>query len=156
MKQLLLLLGVLLLAAPAGAQSSPPAARPPQKQNKDKGRPDTALEKTMDKMGGAFRKLRKQAKEGAFAADAADLVADMIGAATEAKKLEPIKTKDLPEADRAKFVADFRSKLDEFIAQLDRFSAELKAGDTTGALKSLEKLGKFQRSAHENFQPKDY
>ena len=156
MKKLSLLLGVLLLVAPASAQTPPPSGKPPQHQKKDKGRPDTPLEKVMDKMGKAFRKLRGEAKAGAFSDDAVGLVATMKEAATEAKKLEPLKTKDLPEDKRAEFVADFRGDLDKFAAKLDQLSAELKAGDTAAALKSVDQLAKTMKSDHEEFQPKGY
>jgi soluble cytochrome b562 len=157
MKKLLFLLASLILVAPASAQTAAqPPARPAQKQKKEKGRPDTDLEKAMDKMGGAFRKLRQQAKEGKFGPDAAEHVAKMQAAAAEAKKLEPLKAKEIPAADRAKFTADFREKLDEFSTALDGFAAALKAGDQAVAMQQFEKIGKLQRSDHEKFQPKDY
>lgn len=156
MKKLSLLLLALLLAAPVIAQTAVPAAPTPHKEKKDKGRPDTPLEQAMDKMGGAYRKLRRQAKEGSFSPDAAALVATIKSAATEAKKFEPLKAKEVPEAARAAFVAKYRNKLDEFIAELDLLTGELQAGKQAEALKRVEKLGKLQRAGHENFQPKDY
>jgi len=157
MKKILLLLATLILVAPASAQTAPqPPAHPVQKQKKEKGRPDTDLEKAMDKMGGAFRKLRREAKEGKFGPDAAELVATMQAAAAEARKCEPLKAKELPADEQAKFVADFRAKLDEFRTMLDRLAAALKDGKAEEAVQQVEKLGKLQRADHEKFQPRDY
>jgi soluble cytochrome b562 len=157
MKKIPLLLAALIFIAPLCAETAPaPSARPAQAQKKDKGRPDTEIEKAMGKMGGAFRKLRRQAKEGQFSPNAAELVATMKAAVAEAQKHEPLKARELPEADRAKFLADFRAKLDEFSAALDKLSAALKDGKTDEAVTLMEKIGKLQRADHEEFQPKDY
>lgn len=156
-KLLLLLLSSLVAAAPLTAQDAPKPAQPPaHKQKKEKDHPDTDIEKAMKKMGGAFRKLRGQAKAGAFTPDAVDLVATMKAAATEAAKHDPLKTKEIPEADRAKFVADYKAKMDEFNTTLDSLTEALKAGKTTDAVALVGKLGKLQHSGHEEFQPKDY
>lgn len=155
-KLLFLLLASLIVAAPLSAQDAVPSAPPAKKQKKEKDRPDTDIEKAMKKMGGAFRKLRGQAKQGAFTADAVDLVATMKAAAAEAAKHDPLKTKDVPEADRAKFLAEYQAKMEEFGKTLDSLSAALKAGKTEDAVALVGKLGKLQHSGHEKFQPEDY
>lgn len=158
MKKLLSLLLVSLIAAASLTAQDAPKPAPPaaHKQKKEKDRPDTDIEKAMKKMGGAFRKLRGQAKAGAFTPDAVDLVATMKAAAAEAVKHDPLKTKDVPEADRTKFLADYKAKMDEFNTALDSLTAALKAGKTEEAVALVGKLGKLQHSGHEEFQPKDY
>lgn len=155
-KLLFLLLASLIAAAPLSAQDAAPSAPPAKKQKKEKDRPDTDIEKAMKKMGGAFRKLRGQAKQGAFTPDAVDLVATMKAAAAEAAKHDPLKTKDVPDAERAKFLADYKAKMDEFNQALDSLTAALKAGKTEEAVALVGKLGKLQRSGHEEFQPEGY
>ena len=140
MKKLHLLLTVMLIA-PALVCAEP-----------KKDRPDTDIEKAMEKMAGAYRKLRRQVTDPAQNAASLELVATIKAGATEARKYTPLKAADLPEADRAAFVENFRKKLDEFLVTAGRLEDALKAGNNEQAAALVAELGKIQKADHKEFR----
>jgi len=95
MKKLHLLLAVMLIA-PAIVFAQP-----------KKDRPDTDIEKAMEMMSGAYRKLRRQVTDPAQNAASLELVATIKAGVTEARKHTPLKAADLPEPERAAFVENY-------------------------------------------------
>ena len=140
MKQLHLLLTVMLIA-PAIVFAEP-----------KKDRPDTDIEKAMDKMAGAYRKLRRQVTDPAQNAASLELVVAIKAGATEARKYTPLKAADLPEAERAAFVENFQKKLDEFLGTAGRLEDALKAGNNEQAAALVAELGKIQKADHKEFR----
>jgi hypothetical protein len=145
-KRLLFLTLALAVATPATLRLS--AAEPAPKHKEA----DTELGKAMEKMNHAWRKLRKQAGDPASNASSLELVATISAAADQALKLQPDKTKDLPEADRAKFVADYQSQMKDLIAQIAKLQDAFKAGDNAAALAILRKMGGIQKEGHHEFK----
>ena len=140
MKRLHLLLTVMLIA-PAIVFAEP-----------KKDRPDTDIEKAMEKMAGTYRKLRRQVTDPAQNAASLELVVAIKADATEARKYPPLKAADLPEADRAAFVENFREKLDEFLVTAGRLDDALKAGNNEEAAGLVAELGKIQKADHKEFR----
>lgn len=112
----------------------------------------TELGEQMDHLGSAFRKLRRQAGEAAKNESSLELVATMRGAAEAALKLVPAKAADLPEADRAKFVAAYQEQMQRFIGTLDALAKALKAGDNAEAQKLVGELGSLQKAGHKEYK----
>ena len=150
MKIRILLLAVLL-AVPAAFFLRAEDPQQPKKQPKD----ETELEGKMEVMGSAFRKLRNQVGDATKNADSLELVARIRAAATEAVKLTPAKTADLPASDRAKFVADYQAKMKGFFEQLEKLEAVLKAGKNDEAAKLIADIRAFQKEAHKQFERPD-
>jgi len=117
-----------------------------------KDRPDTDIEKAMHQIGKAFRQLRKQVADPSLNASSLELADAMKAGATEARKHEPLKTQDVPEADRAAFVAKFREKLGEFIGTVDRLEDALRAGRNDEAVKLAKDLDDLQKTDHKEFR----
>jgi cytochrome c556 len=140
MKKLHLLLTVMLIA-PALVCAEP-----------KKDRPDTDIEKAMEKMAGAYRKLRRQVTDPAQNAASLELVATIKAGATEARKYTPLKAADLPEAERAAFVGNFQKKMDEFLDVAGRLEDALKAGNNEEAARLVAELGKIQKADHKEFR----
>ena len=140
MKKLHLLLTVMLIA-PALVCAEP-----------KKDRPDTDIEKAMEKMAGAYRKLRRQVTDPAQNAASLELVVAIKAGATEARKYTPLKAADLPEAERAAFVENFQKKLDEFLGTAGRLEDALKAGNNEEAARLVAELGKIQKADHKEFR----
>jgi hypothetical protein len=128
------------------------ADAPPAKAGKKKDREDTELEKKMEKMNGAFRKLRKQVADPANNATSLDLVATMQTCAADATKLVPAKAADLPEADRAKFVSTFQEKMKAFQGELVKLVALLKDSKNEDAAKLVASLVQLQKDDHKEFR----
>ncbi len=140
MKKLHLLLTVMLIA-PALVCAEP-----------KKDHPDTDIEKAMEKMAGAYRKLRRQVTDPAQNATSLELVATIKAGATEARKSTPLKAADLPEAERAAFVGNFQKKMDEFLDVAGRLEDALKAGNNEEAARLVAELGKIQKADHKEFR----
>lgn len=112
----------------------------------------TELGEHMDRLSGAFRKLRRQVGDPAQNAASLELLAEMRDAAQAAAKLVPAKAADLPEADRAKFTAAYRKQMGKLLTQLTDLEAALKAGDNPAALKQVGELADFQKASHREYR----
>jgi soluble cytochrome b562 len=140
-----LLLAASLCIGPAlRAQDGPP--------NGFKREPKTELAKHMEAMGKAMRVLRNQIADSSQNASSLEQVATIRSEATEASKLTPVKEKDVPEADRAKFMADYQAGMKEFLAAVDKMEADLKANDNTAAVADYKKLGSLEQTDHKEFR----
>jgi soluble cytochrome b562 len=104
----------------------------------------TVLGDHMDKMGAAFRKLRKQIDDATKNADSIALVDTMKKEATAASKEKPAWHPD----DAAKYAA----KMKEFIAKIDDLSAALKAGKNDVAAKLVGEIAQAQKEGHKEFK----
>src|SRR5690349_20810384 len=110
LRQLVALSLLLAGSAAFAADEAPAATAAPTPAAKEK-KPETELSKKMEKMNGAFRKLRRQATDATKNADSLEQVAILKEYAAAAAKLEPAKAATIPEADRAKWVADYRAEM---------------------------------------------
>lgn len=130
-------------------------AEEPKKEAGKEHKAETELEGKMDDLGGAFRKLRGLLKDPAKNAESAALVGKMRSVAADAAKLTPAMTADLPEADRAKFVADFQKSMANFAATLEKLESALKSGDNAAASKLFEEIRDQQKAGHKQFKRPD-
>ena len=153
---------ILLVVAPLGFAADASTTTAPEKapakgpEVAGRDRDTTELGEKMDESGDAFKKLRKQITDASKNASSLELVAIMRKNSEAALNLEPAKTPDVPEADRAKFLADYKKGIHQLIEKLDALTASLKANDNAAAEKQLKDLAAFQREAHKQFRrPKD-
>jgi len=130
----------------------PAASLLPAQPKTEAKAPETELHKLMEKNNGAWRKLRRQAADAASNAASLELVAALREGLTKALALNPAKADDVPAADREKFIAAYRTRLKEFIAQLDPLEAAFKSNDNAGAQALIAKLGARQKDDHKEFR----
>jgi len=116
---------------------------------------ETELGKSMDKMGKAWRKLRKQAADPAQNADSLALLATIQAAAKENLKYTPDLARDIPADKREKFIAGYQEKMKEAIAGFDRVEAALKAGDNPAVVELLAKISALQKEGHKEYKRPD-
>lgn len=116
---------------------------------------ETELGNHMDKMNGAFRKLRKQVNDVAQNAESLKLVATIKEEAAASAKLEPAKKSEIPAAEQAKFVADYQAKMKEFNGKVAALEAALKANKNDEAAKLVDELAAAQKQGHKNFKKQD-
>jgi hypothetical protein len=138
------------LRAQAPAPAPAPAAPTAPAAGKDDG--DTELGDKMDKVSSAYKKLRKSIPDATQNEASLKQVAIIHDAATDALNLTPAKAADLPEADRAKFVADFQAEMKKFIGKVDDLAAALKANDNAGAQKIFDDMGQQEKDDHKEFR----
>ena len=148
----LLVFACAVASAPADEPAPAPAGPPPPKEHKA---PETELEGKMEKMNGAFRKLRRQAADPAKNADSIAQVAIMHECAEASAKLVPARAATIPEADRQQWVAGFRSKIADLLKKIDELDAALKAGRNEDAARLVEELGAMQKAGHKDYRTKD-
>lgn len=127
--------------------------RPAAATGSDHGEDETTeLGEHMDRMSGAFRKLRRQAGDPAANAASLELLAVMREEAQAAEKLVPAKAADLPEAKRAAFTAAYRKQIGRLLALLADAEAAFKAGDNTAAQRRVGELADLQKASHREFR----
>jgi soluble cytochrome b562 len=126
-----------------------PAAAPADDDKK------TELETKMDRVGKAFRKLRKQVSDPAQNASSLELVGKMQAALKEAEDLTPEKAADLPEDQRPKFVADFKAGILAMEDELSKLSDALTAGKNDVAASIVVDVSSMEKKDHKDFKKPD-
>ncbi|MBC8008611.1 MAG: hypothetical protein H7067_00765 [Burkholderiales bacterium] len=151
-----LALACVFFAASLGSLSAqptpPPPAPPAPPAAQEHGHDHTPLEDQMSAMRGAFNKLRKQIADPASNASSLELVAKLLAASEKSVTEIPARAEKVPEAERAQFVADYQAKMKEFVAEVQKLEAALKAGDNTEAAAVLAKLGAMQKEGHKAYR----
>jgi soluble cytochrome b562 len=138
----------VLCVAQTGAPTPQPAVTAPAAADEKK----TELELRMDRMGKAFRKLRKQVADPAQNASSLQLVATMQDAAKEAMDLTPAKAEDIPDGQKAKFMADFKAGIQDLRDQLAKLSDALAAGKNDDATKIVGDMFSLEKKDHKEFR----
>jgi len=126
-------------------------AQEPKKQPKE----ETELEGKMEKMGKAWKQLKRQVKDVSKNAESLELVATIRAASEEASKLTPAMAADIPAADRAKFVADYQAGVKKLIGALGQLETALKADKNDEAVKLVADIGALQKAGHKEFKRPD-
>ena len=138
---------ILISASGVRAEEAKSAAKPEK--------PETELEQTMAKMNKVWRQIRTAARDGTLTPAMADSVATMITNAEAAAKLTPQLEAEKPEADRAKFQADYEAQMKKLIETLGKLQAALKANDMVTATKLVAEAGDERKSGHNDFKKPD-
>lgn len=116
---------------------------------------ETELGRSMEKISGAWRKLRRQIADPASNASSLELVAIISAAAEKALALTPARIDDVPAADREKFAENYRKGMKGFHAQVGKLAEALKAGDNAAAQDLIKKIGDLQKEGHKEFKRPD-
>jgi soluble cytochrome b562 len=74
--------------------------------------------------------------------------------ANEAIKLEPVRKKEVPAAEQAKFIADYQARMKDFVANIGKVETALKAGKNDDAAVALKALKQDQDEGHKMFKKK--
>ena len=127
--------------APAAAPATGPAAEK-----------KTELEMRMDRMGKAFRKLKKQVADPAQNASSLELLSKMEDAAKEAIDLTPAKAEDLPEDQRPKFIEDFKAGIRALQDKFEKLRAALTEGRNDDAAKIVAEMADLEKKDHKEFR----
>ncbi|BET66313.1 hypothetical protein ASA1KI_12310 [Opitutales bacterium ASA1] len=115
----------------------------------------TKLEEQMDEIGGAWRKVRRQVADAASNVETAALVATMKRAAEKAATLEPLRLRDVEEAEREPWLEAYRNEMKAFVGMLGRLETALKEGRNADAEKLVAQIGAHQRASHKDFKRPD-
>lgn len=113
---------------------------------------ETELGGKMKIVGKSLKQLKGQIADPTKQQSSVDLLEAAKKAAGEAKKLSPDKAKDIPEADRAKFLTEYQAEMDKLIGQLGKVEDAIKAGKYDDASKLYGDLNSTKREGHKQFQ----
>lgn len=113
---------------------------------------DTPLAKEMDKANKALKAIGRAQKEGKVTKDMASKVDEVKAAFEAAAKLEPAKTKDVPAAEKAKFLADYKAAMEAATKDLDALKAAVESEKADEVGKALEKLNAGKKEGHKAFK----
>ena len=109
----------------------------------------------MEKMGGAFRALRKQVSDASKNADSLAKVATIRQNAEASLKLDPALTKEKPAAEQKKFVEQYRAEMKKFVELCGKLEAALKANNNAEAEKLCAAMGDASKAGHKEFKKED-
>jgi len=116
---------------------------------------DTPLGKEMEKISKALKAINRNIAD-ASAKDAN--IAKVVEARTAnqaALKYEPAKTKDVPAAEKAKFLSGYKAAMEEVGKNLDALKAAIEGGKTEDAKALLEKLNNEKKEGHKKYKADD-
>lgn len=134
LKHLLTLLAAFAITVPAFAEE------------------DTPLAKEMEKVGKALKGVNRDIADASKKAENLKRIDDAKAANQAALKYEPAKTKEVPAADKAKFLAGYKSSMEEAGKLLDALKAAVEAGKTDDAKAVMDKLNKAKKDGHKEYK----
>ena len=112
---------------------------------------DTELAKQMEVIEKGMKKLKKSLKESKENEASAATVAEIKKAATVCLEQVPAMAKQVPEAERAKFIENYKKDMTAFIAQVDKLAGALKAGKNEEALEIHKAMSDMEDKGHEKY-----
>lgn len=118
---------------------------------RDEGEKEGPLHENMEKIEHGLKKLRRDLKEATKNADSLKIVNEMQSAAQACKLETPPRTAKVPEADRAKFMNDYKKTL--IAVQKDMLDLEIALidGDNAKAQELFKKIHDAEDPGHEKF-----
>lgn len=113
---------------------------------------DGPLEGQMKILVRGTRQLTQQVSNPAMQQSTIALLETLKKAAADSKAFEPGMTRDIPEAKRAAFLADYRTDLDELKDSFDQIEHAVKAGDYSKAQSLLASVNSIKKEGHAKFK----
>lgn len=112
---------------------------------------EPSLEQRMKAMKKGFAKVKDFAAKGEGAAPLAE-VDSMLQHALAARNQTPEMAADIPEADRAKWLAAYKQSMRDTVRSLLELEQALEAGDKDKVKTLAEALGKQQKEGHKQYK----
>ncbi len=113
---------------------------------------ETPLGKEMEKGSKAMKALQRASKEGKVTKDMVSKVAEIKSTFEAAAKLEPAKLKDVPAAEKAKFMADYKAAMEAAIKDVDALKVAVESENAADIQKALDKLNAGKKEGHKAFK----
>lgn len=135
----LIVMCAALLAAPCGLRVAAAAAE------------DTELAKQMEEMQDHLKKLRRSLKSPEENAASLESLAKIQQATVAAKSETPAKAAQVPEAERAKFVAGYRKDMAALLEHLCKIEVALLDNDNAKAEDLFKEIKQIEDDGHEKY-----
>ena len=116
---------------------------------------DTPLAKNMSAMNKSLRTLKRQIADTAKKDENVAMLEKIKTSLDEAAKLQPKKTKDVPEAEKAAYVEKYKTQIGELKKTFDTIETAVKAGKLDDAKALFDKLAEQKEKGHKDFGADD-
>jgi soluble cytochrome b562 len=111
------------------------------------------LHEHMEAMDGAMKKLRRSLKDAAQKDESLKQIEAFVKAAKACRDMTPSEAAKKPEADRAKYVEEYKKQMDAVIAEMGKMETAVKAGNAEEAQKIHAGLKKLEEKGHDAYMP---
>ncbi len=116
---------------------------------------DTPLAKNMSAMNKSLRTLKRQLADTSKKDENIGMVEKIKTSLDEAAKLQPKKTKDIPEAEKTAYIEKYKAQIADLKKTFDGIGAALKAGKPDDAKALFDKLSEQKEKGHKDFGADD-
>jgi soluble cytochrome b562 len=116
---------------------------------------DTPMTKEMEKLSKALKAVNRNLADASQKDANIAKIADAKTACAAAIKYEPATTKDVPAAEKAKYLADFKASMEEVGKNLDALKAAIEGGKMDDAKALMDKLNGQKKDGHKKFKSDD-
>ncbi len=132
-----------------------PAARAAddKKEAGEKKTKDTELEKHMEVIDKAMKKLRRTIKDPANNKESLELIQQMQAASVASKKETPAHLAEAPEADRPKLLIGYRKDMAKVIGTMCEMEMALLDNNNDKAADLLKTIKDQEEAGHEKYNP---
>jgi len=113
---------------------------------------DSPLEKQMQILARGMRQLSQQVVDPSKQQENITLLESLKKAAVDSKALDPRKTASVPQADRDKFLADYRTDLDELKDAFNQIEEAVKSGQYDKAKSLIATVNSIKKEGHGKFK----
>lgn len=112
----------------------------------------TPLGEAMEEIGGAWRRVKRQAADPSKNEATLAMVARMQAAAKESLKHKPELLEDIPAAEKKEFLVGYGRAMKAFSSKLDKLAAALAAGDNDSAAAIVVEIDNLRKKGHTNYK----
>jgi len=116
---------------------------------------DTPLLKEMKTINKNLRTLKRQVEDASKKDENLALIAASKKAIEASLKFEPIKTKDVPAADKAAYLEKYKAQMNDLAKSYADLETAVKDGKADEAKKIFEKLSEQKEKGHKDFAPEE-
>ena len=139
-----------LVGAPSGLSFARAAA-----QDEDKSKAvvdlDTELAKQMEVIESGVKKLRRSLRNAESNKESLETIEKVHAAAVKSKDMTPAMAAKMPEAERAKFVENYKKDMEAFIKTMDEMKAAVKDSKNDKAMELYQAIKKQEEKGHEKY-----
>jgi len=113
---------------------------------------DTPLEKQMQILTRSMKQLSGQIADPEKQQSSVTLIETLKKAAFDSEGLSPRKTASIPQTDREKFLADYKTQIEKLSAAFNQIEEAVKAGNYDQAKSLLAAIGPIKKEGHSKFK----
>jgi hypothetical protein len=139
-----------LVAAPAGQNYARAAAAQDDKEKKVPDL-DTELAKQMEVIDSGVKKLRRSLRKPETNKESLETIEKVHAAAVKCKDMTPAMAAKVPEAERAKWVENYKKDMTAFIKTVEEMQAAVKDNKNDKALELHKSLKQQEDKGHEKY-----